>query len=103
VAVGRGGVRIPIITEFDSKGIDRFGKKMQSVGKSLTRNVTLPIVGLGAAAVKAFSDFEDKLTQSFAIMGDLSEDMKNDMSDAAREVAKNLVCRMLKRPSRFSF
>lgn len=90
MAVGRGGVRIPIITEFDGAGIDRFAGKMGKLGKSLTRNVTLPIVALGAATVKAFADFEDKLTQSFAIMGELSQEMKDDMSNAARDVAKNL-------------
>lgn len=90
MALGRGGVRIPIITEFDGAGIDRFANKMSGLGKSLTRNVTLPIVALGAASVKAFADFEDKLTQSFAIMGDLSEDMKDQMSQAARDVATNL-------------
>jgi hypothetical protein len=41
----------------DSK-MAAFGKKMTDIGKSLTTKVTLPIVGLGAAALKMAGDFE---------------------------------------------
>ena len=34
------------------------GKSMESVGKDLTKTVTLPIVGIGTAASKAAIDFE---------------------------------------------
>ena len=49
------------------------GKKLEGVGKKLTRSVTLPIVGLGIASVKAFSDFDKSMTESLAIMGNLSD------------------------------
>ena len=39
------------------KNIKKFGTKMGAVGKDLTTKVTLPIVGLGVAAVKMASDF----------------------------------------------
>ncbi len=90
MARGRGGIRVPIITEFDAKGIDDFAKKTEKLGKSLTRNVTLPVVALGTVAVKAFSDFEGAMTQSLAIMGDVSEDLRVRMEGAARSVAKEL-------------
>lgn len=88
--MARGGIRIPIITEFDGKAIDSFAKKTEKLGKSLTRNVTLPIVALGGAAVKAFSDFESAITQSVAIMGDVTEETRIQMENAARSVAKEL-------------
>jgi TP901 family phage tail tape measure protein len=43
---------------------------------------------VGVAAVRQFANFDAALTKSTAIMGDLSEAMRKDMSDAAREVAK---------------
>tara|TARA_R100000789_G_scaffold5657_1_gene9711 strand:- start:8625 stop:10328 length:1704 start_codon:yes stop_codon:yes gene_type:complete len=41
------------------KSIAKFSTKMRNVGKKLTTNVTLPILGLGLAAVKMAADFEE--------------------------------------------
>tara|TARA_R110002074_G_scaffold196462_1_gene363272 strand:- start:430 stop:2136 length:1707 start_codon:yes stop_codon:yes gene_type:complete len=41
------------------KSIAKFSTKMRNVGKKLTTNVTLPIIGLGLAAVKMAADFEE--------------------------------------------
>ncbi len=58
----------------------------------------LAMTGVGAAvlatgaiikgSVGAFASFDDKMNQSVAIMGDVSDAMRNDMSMAAREMAK---------------
>ena len=49
--------------------LDAFAKRAQSMGSTLSQNVTLPLVGLGAAAVKSFVDI-DKLERGMvAIMG----------------------------------
>lgn len=51
-------------TDFDkkltgaSKKLNAFGKKSVKVGKDMTKFITLPLVGLGAAAVKVAADFE---------------------------------------------
>lgn len=48
-------------------------------------------VGVAAAvgvSVKAFADFEAALNESWAIMGDVSQEQKDKMSDAARAIAK---------------
>jgi TP901 family phage tail tape measure protein len=73
------------------------GQKVQDVGRSisrvggqLTRSVTLPIVGLGAVAVKSFADFDSAMQQSLAIMGDVSDETAERMSKAARSVATSL-------------
>ncbi len=75
----------------------RAGDKMQSIGakfegagRSLTRNVTLPVLALGGAAVKAFADFEGAMTNSMSIMGDVSSEMQQKMETAARDVAKTM-------------
>jgi TP901 family phage tail tape measure protein len=51
--------------------------------------VTAQLAGaIGVGAVRQFANFDAAMQQSVAIMGDLSETMRKDMSDAAREVAK---------------
>ena len=41
------------------KNLKKFGKSMQRVGKNMSQNLTLPILGLGAAALKFGSDLEE--------------------------------------------
>ena len=71
-----------------SKTFKDVGRDLQTVGKSLTASVTVPIMAVGGAAVKYFGDFEQAMTQSTAIMGDLSDDMRKKMELAAREIGK---------------
>jgi len=64
------------------------GQRMRSAGVGLTAGITAPLGALSAAVGKIGGDFEDALTESQAIMGDLSDQLKNEMSNAAREVAR---------------
>ena len=64
------------------------GAKMRAIGRRLTTRVTLPLAAVGAAATKSFADFDSAMTQSLAIMGDVSDVMRNQMAAAAREVAR---------------
>lgn len=48
--------------------LQRVGKRMESVGKTLTKGVTLPIVGLGIAAVKAFGEAEQVTAKTEAVI-----------------------------------
>jgi TP901 family phage tail tape measure protein len=64
------------------------GRNMETLGRGMTRHVTLPLLAIGAGAVKAFADFDSAMTQSLAIMGDVSDTMRGDMADAAREIGK---------------
>ncbi|MCB6367312.1 phage tail tape measure protein, partial [Intestinibacillus massiliensis] len=52
------------------------GKDMERTGKNMTSKVTLPIVGLGAAAVKTASEFEAGMSKVQAISGASSSDME---------------------------
>jgi TP901 family phage tail tape measure protein len=72
------------------RGLTRLGRNTQKLGRSMTRNLTLPLVVLGAAAVKGFADFDKAITESTSIMGDVSEETRDRMTKAAREVATTL-------------
>jgi TP901 family phage tail tape measure protein len=75
-------------TAVAEKSLTRLGRNTQKIGRNLTRSVTLPLAVLGAAAVKGFADFDKAITESTAIMGDVSEEMRDRMSNAARDVAR---------------
>lgn len=71
------------------------GQTSGSVGKLTKSFGGLKAVGIGAGiavaagavfAVKAFAGFDQKMTESLAIMGDISTFQRGEMSDAAREV-----------------
>jgi len=51
------------------KSLDRFAKKAQALGKSLTQNLTLPIVAVGGSAVAAFTNLERMEKGLAAVMG----------------------------------
>lgn len=59
-----------------------------SVGRALTVGVTAPLVAAGAAAVKFGGDFDDAMTQSLAIMGDVSDTMRKEMGEAAKAMSR---------------
>lgn len=63
------------------------GKKIESTGKAFVK-WTAPLAAVGIAAIKFGADFDKAMSSSLAIMGDLSDVMRKDLSDAAREVAK---------------
>ena len=51
------------------------GKGMESVGKDLTKTVTLPITGIGAAAIKIGMAFEESMSKVKAMSGATGEEM----------------------------
>ena len=61
------------------------GKKMEAVGKDLTKKITLPLAGLGAAAVKVGSDFEAGMSEVAAISGATGNDLKM-LEEKAKEM-----------------
>lgn len=62
-----------------------------AAGRVATMAFAAAGVGVAAAvgvSVKAFADFEAALNESWAIMGDVSQEQKDKMADAARAIAK---------------
>jgi TP901 family phage tail tape measure protein len=84
-------VNIRILADFDAKGFKQAEKALDDLGRTAGRVLAGIAVGAGVAAVGAireFANFDAALTKSTAIMGDMSDKMRGEMSDAAREVAK---------------
>lgn len=76
------------LKEMDWKGLtdnlDKFGKKSTEIGKDMTKKVTLPILGVGAAAAKIGMDFEQSMSKVEAMSGATSEEMGR-LEKAARD------------------
>ena len=51
------------------KSMTKFGQNMSNLGSTLTQSLTLPIIGVGAAALKSFADMEKLENGLIAIMG----------------------------------
>lgn len=70
-----------------SEAFEQAGRRMEAVGRSLTRRLSAPIVGSLGLAVREFGNFDQAMTQSLAIMDNVSDTMRNQMSRAARDIA----------------
>src|SRR6056297_1216746 len=84
-------IRIPIITTFDKRGVNNALKNIDGLARQAGKAAGVlaggVAVGIGAS-VREFAKFDEALNQSLAIMGDVTDTMRGEMSDAAREVAK---------------
>jgi TP901 family phage tail tape measure protein len=69
-----------------SSKLKGFGSKMQSVGKSMSTSLTLPIVAAGAAATKMAFDFDKSMTSIQALVGVSAEEV-GKMGEAAKKMA----------------
>lgn len=67
------------------KNITKTGQNIQKVGSSLTKTATVPIVGMGVAAVKTAADFESGMSKVQSICGANSEDM-GKLTEKAKEM-----------------
>jgi TP901 family phage tail tape measure protein len=76
------------MVESKIKRVAAAGQAMSAVGAKMTKLVTVPILGLAAASIKVASDFDKGLTNSLAIMGDVSEETADKMALAARKVGR---------------
>lgn len=72
-----------------SEGFKEAGEKMTQVGTGLTRNVTAPIVAVGAASVKAFNEVKDGLNIVAQKTGATGRELET-MQDSARNLAKTI-------------
>jgi len=82
------------LTQFDkdvratTRTLNKMAKQTQQLGKAITKNITAPLAAASIAAIKFGADFDQTMTNSLAIMGDVSDAMRNDLEMTAREVAK---------------
>ena len=82
---------LPISYKSDPKGLRQAEKDLKGFASGIGKVIagaTAAVAGIGIASVKAFADFDGAMNKSLAIMGDVSDTLRGEMSDAAREVAK---------------
>jgi len=81
---------------FDDAGnaVVRFQKHFKSMardltatGRMLTTRVTAPIVAFGALGVKAFSDFDNAMTESLSIMKGVTPELRAEMEGVAKQIS----------------
>lgn len=64
------------------------GNGLANTGKTLTRNVTVPIVAAGAASMKMAADYETSLAKVKTIVEATGQAQKNTMSDMRKDILK---------------
>lgn len=91
--------RLAVLISADTSGYDRnMNKVRRSLKKSsrefgqasvaLHKSFTLPFAALSVASVRSFAKFDDAMTQSLAIMGNVEQFQKKNMVKAAEQVAR---------------
>lgn len=73
--------------ESAGEGMQNAGKKMTSVGNTLTKTVTTPIIGMGTATAKLASDFETSMAKVSTI-ADTSQVPIEDLQSAILDLSK---------------
>ena len=84
-------INLPIVSKFDNKGVKAAGDSLDKLGRMAAQVGAAAAAAIGGAAIYAvreFANFDGALQQSVSIMGNVSDALRNDMADAAREVAK---------------
>ena len=74
-----------------SASMEQAGRKMQNIGKSLSKYVTLPLVAAGTASFMAAKDFEasmSKITGLVGVASDQVEKWKDDLLRLGPELGK---------------
>jgi len=85
-------INYPVIFKFDNKGIKQATSSLKKFSKFATgvaAGATTAVAGIATAGIREFAKFDSALNQSISIMGDVSDSLRNDMAETAREVAKS--------------
>jgi TP901 family phage tail tape measure protein len=85
------GINLPIVSKYDDKGIKSAEAALQNFGKlaaGIAAAATAAVAGIAVKSIQEFAKFDEQLNKSLAIMGNVSDAMRTEMSDAAREVAR---------------
>ena len=84
-------INLPIVSKFSDAGVkaaESSLKKFSQFAKQSAVAATAAIAGIATVSIREFGNFDSALQQSVSIMGEVSDALRNDMAEAAREVAK---------------
>ncbi len=63
-------------------------QKFTQLGRQMSLRVTVPIIAMGVASVKAFANFDDAMTKSLAIMSNITPKLRNEMENLALSISE---------------
>ena len=66
------------------RAMDRTGRKMEAVGRNLTKSITAPMVALGAVAINTFQGFELEMAKVRAISGATADEFMKLKANAEK-------------------
>ena len=78
-------------TDRMNAAFERTGRKMEAIGKNMTKYISLPLAGIGAAAFKMSKDFEAEMSKIVGLVGvaaDQVDDWSRDLIQMAPELGK---------------
>lgn len=87
--VGEAKSAIDTLPKGASQAMQKVGGAMTNAGKVMTAALTAPLVGLGVASVKAFSDYETALI-GVAKTTDMSGKVLDDFSDSIMQLSREI-------------
>ena len=64
--------------------LQSIGNSVSAVGQKMTKAITVPVLGLGAAAVKTAASFDSAMSEVAATMGFTVEQLNDSTSDASK-------------------
>lgn len=76
-----------------SQSISSLSPQLKSVGTGLTAGVTLPLVLLAKTAIKTAAQFEQSMANAFSVMGDVTDDTKDKLTDFAEQLGRDTAFR----------
>lgn len=71
------------------KNIQNAGQKISSVGDTLTKNVTVPLMAIGAASIAAYTEVDDAMDIIVKKTGATGDELKS-MEKSAKSIAKTI-------------
>ena len=84
-------INYPINFKVDNSGLKKATGSLKKFGKQAAQIGAAAGAAIGGAAafsIQKFADFDSALNKSISIMGDVSDTLRNEMGEAAKEVAK---------------
>ena len=70
-------------------GAKKISANFKSVGQTMSRNITLPLIGIGVAAIKVASDTEEMRGKFNVVFGQMSKDVESWASTVGKSVNRS--------------